>query len=261
MASPLAEAHIEGQRRLRVLVASAVTQIWRSLPGYDRPNLDEWLSRVVPLVLAGQRQSAALTEAYLARSLERQPLGINPAVLIGAAVRNGTAPETVYERPFVTLWTALKRGAQFEDALAQGLDRATSTAATDVQLSMTHTVASVSAADPMVSGFRRVTDGNACALCRIASTQRYHRGDLLPIHSHCGCGVLPIVGQPTGQVIDRDLLRQLKADGEVQKITAQRQRARAREESGIDEPAVHEHGELGPVLTNPAHDFTSISDI
>lgn len=251
-----AEAHVIAQERLRAIVVAAVAAAWAALPRYDRDQVEPWLATVVPLVLAGQRQSVALTEAFIARALRRQPLGVNPANLIGAAVRNGTAPQEVYQRPFVNVWTALKDGKEFEQAVAEGLDRATSAAATDVQLSMRATAAAVGGADPGIYGWQRVTDGNACDLCLIASTQRYHKADLLPIHNHCGCSVAPIT-EPSGQVIDRALYRRLKAEGAIDKITAQRQRRREREaaEPPAEAEVVH-HGELGPVLVDPAHTFT-----
>jgi hypothetical protein len=256
MASALAQAHILGELRLRRLVAAAVERIWRELPGHDRENVDEWLSLVLPIVVAAQRQSASLTEAYLARERRRQPLGVDLAGVTGAAVRNGAQPAEVYERPFVTLWGKLGAGTPFADAFSAGLSRATASAATDVQLSMRATASAVGQADPGIYGFERVPDGDACELCLIASTQRYHVEDLAPIHDRCGCTVAPIT-EPTGQVINRDLYRQLKSEGAMDRITDQRQRAQLRE-SGIDAVAVRSHGELGPVLTDAAHDFTQL---
>src|SRR4051794_3698889 len=107
MSSALARAHILGGARLREGAAQALTRIWQGLPSHDRVNLDQWLSEALPVVEAAQRQSVALTTAYLARALERQPVGLDVTALIGAAARNDTPPETVYERPFITLWSEL----------------------------------------------------------------------------------------------------------------------------------------------------------
>lgn len=231
MPSPLVEAHIEGERRLRVLVTQGVERIWRELPGYDRANVDQWLSQVLPLVSAGQRASVALTEGYLARVLGRLPLGLNPDELIGAAVRNGTPPGEVYQRPFVTVWTALGAGTGFADAVNAGLARATSSAAMDVQLAMRGTANAVQEADDGVFGFTRVADGGACTFCSEVDGAYVKSADAMPLHNNCGCGLEP--------------------------LTAPHPRA-AKLPSGV---AVHQHGELGPVLTDPAHDFTSSSDI
>lgn len=265
MSAGAARAHIAGEKRLRDLVAAALVSLWAGLSGYDEENVDEWLTRALPVVLGAQRQSVALTEAFFARSLGRQPLGVNPTNLIGPGVRNGSDPREVYRRPFVTLWSGLKESKPFEEAAQAALERATVTAQTDVQLSMRATAREIAQADPEIFGFRRVTDGDACDLCLIASTQRYHVSDLLPIHGRCGCGVEPIT-EPTDRVIDSDLLRKLKAEGAIDKITRQRRAARLKER-GQDPPAedeppltaeVREHGELGPVLVNADHHFTQL---
>lgn len=254
MSLVLARAHILGQERLRELVERAVTVAWAGLPGYDERDVDPFVAQVAPVVLAAQHQSVALTDAYLARALGRQPLGLNAGQLTGPAARNGTTPDEEWRRPFITVWTALSRNRPYDGAVAAGLHRAQGMAAMDVQLSMRGTVAAITEADDSIVGYQRVTDGKACTLCQIASTQRYHRGDLLPIHTHCGCGVVPIIGEDRGQVIDPTRLASLKEAGEINRLTAQRQAARARGQQ-TTEPVVHEHGELGPVLTDSSHHF------
>lgn len=220
----LALAHIEGQRKLRVAAETAVLTVWRSLPGYDRENVDEWLSRVLPVLDATKRRSVALTDTYLARAVGRRPLRIDPVAVTGK-IRAGAAPEEVYERPFITLWGHLGEGGLWQDAQAVALRRAMTTAATDVQLSMRQAVAEIGREDRDIYGFERVPNPGSCELCMIASTQRYHSFDLMPIHDNCGCGVAPIT-EPTGQVINRDLYRELKADGAMDRQTRQRMAAR-----------------------------------
>lgn len=234
----LAEAHILAQARLRAWAVEAVTATWRSLPAYDEADLAAWLARVQPVVLAAQRQSVSLTNAYIARAMERQPLAIDTAQIVGAAARNGTDPAEVYRRPFVTVWTALKGGTPYADALAAGLARAASTAATDVQLAMRGATDQIGHLDTAIVGFRRVADAGACKLCVAAAAQRYHVGQLMPIHNHCGCGVEPLA--------DEADLAPSTARYEASKTGAEPQ-----------DIAVHEHGELGPVLTEPGQHFTT----
>lgn len=209
----------------------AVEAIWADLPGYDRPNVDQWLSRVLPVVLTAQRSSVALTEAYLAQALGRQPLGVNPSELVGAGVRAGVPPADVYERPFITLWSALGEGRPFADAVGAGLARATATAAMDVQLSMRATAGAVQGADEAIYGYQRVADAGACEFCSAVDGAYVKSGDAMPLHNNCGCGLEP--------------------------LTAPHPRA-AKLPSGV---AVHSHGELGAVLGSPEHDFTGPSDL
>ena len=234
----LAQAHIEGQRRLRDLASRGVSTIWRELPGYDEDDVDRFLARAVPFVLASQRQSISLTEAFLARELGRRPIGLDPASILGAGIRNGTPPEQVYRRPFVTVWTALGNSRPWQDAVNEGLARLVSTAQTDVQLAMRQTLRDVGQADDLIVGYARVPDGNACDFCRLVAGQRYTTEDLMPIHNHCGCGVDVITSENRHEFTGKRA-----NDLAVPK----------------DAPPVEiaEHGELGPVLVNGDHTFTT----
>lgn len=229
MASALTLAHIEAQRRLRQAVVRGVEGIWRGLPGYDRPNVDEWLSRVLPVVAAGQRQSALLTDAYLARSLERAPIGLNIERL--STVRGDTSPAEAYERPFITLWSSLSSGVAFTEAKSAALARAASMARWDVQATMRATAGAVQEADDGIFGFERVADASACAFCQEVDGAYVKSGDAMPLHNGCGCGLEPLTAP---------------------------HRLAAKLPSGV---AVHQHGEMGPVLVSPDHDFTTESDL
>lgn len=239
--SALTDAHITTLARLRRIATTAVGTIWTGLPAHNRENLDEWLSTVVPVVHAAQRQSAAITNAFLAQAVGRQPLPVDLAAMTGAAVRNGTPPETVYERPFITVWSALKDGRELPDALKQGLDRATSAAEMDVQLAMRETLRQVGDADRLILGYQRVPDPGACEFCRVAATQRYRTSDLFPLHNRCGCGVDVIRGTQRPDFsgrYDRDIVT----------------------DDGVH-AAVRDHGELGPVLVDGRQKFTTFADI
>jgi len=231
MSSTLVRAHISAEHQLRQLVKRATVAIWRGLPGYNRPDLDTWTGSIVPVIEAAQRQSVALTEGYLARALERQPLGLDPAELIGPAVRNGADPAEVYARSFVTVWTALKDGRPYEDAVAAGLARATETAAMDVQLSARATFEAAGQADDNIYGYQRVADGGACAFCQAIDGAYVKSADAMALHNNCGCSLEP--------------------------LTAPHPLA-ARLPSGV---AVNQHGELGAVLGGADHSFTGPSGL
>jgi hypothetical protein len=229
MASRLSDSHILAQERLRALLKRLLTQAWGSLPGYDEEDVAPWLKTVVPLVLAGQRQSVALTNAYVARALARPPLEINPDEVIGR-VRGNTTPEQAYRRPFVTIWTALQAGTAWADAVNQGLERATSTGDMDVQMASRGTFAALQDADPGIRGYQRAADGNACEFCLLVDGAFVKSADAMPLHNHCGCSLEPVLDDVTPTPLPEGV-------------------------------AVHEHGELGLVLGDPAHDFTSAADV
>ena len=223
----LVDAQIAAQARLRRAVAQAVEQQWRALPTIRDSTLDRWLAQVLPVVSAGQRASAVLTNAYISRAVGQAPYPIPPEAVIGAAVRGGTDPREVYSRPFVTVWSKLGEGQSWEAATAAGLARATSAAAMDVQLTQRATAAAAQQADPGIYGYRRVADPGACSFCEMVDGAFVKDGDAMPLHNHCGCSVEPIYTTrpavtPTPQGV-----------------------------------GVQQHGELGAVLTDPAHDFTT----
>lgn len=234
MSLELARSHVDAQARIRERVEQGVGAAWSSLGAYNESDVDRFLERAVPLVQAGESAAITALGVYLAQELGRRPEAVDVSEVL-AGIRGGVSPDEVYRRPFVAVWSALRDGVLWEDAVSLGLDRAVGAAATDVQLAMTHGMSAYSGVDGGIYGFQRVPNAGACQLCLIASTQRYHSGQLMPIHSHCGCGVAPIT-EPSGQIINRDRYERIKRGSDVKL-------------------RVREHGELGPVLTNADHSF------
>lgn len=223
---PLVKAHIEIERRLQSTASRAVGNAWQQLGSWDETDVEIFLSRAVPIVGSAQRQSVAVTDAFIARYLGRSPIGIDPDQ-IAAATRNGTTLEDVYRRPFVTLWADLKAGRQFDDGITAAGARAAGSAAMDVQLAMRETANYIDRTDSSFNGYRRVANGGACAFCLEIDGAYVSYEDVMALHDRCNCGVEPNTGddQPPRQ-------------------------------SDAENTAINQHGELGPVLGDPGHDFT-----
>lgn len=251
---------------VRARVLDFVQRTWNGLDDYRDADIDRFVAVVVPVVTGGQVQIAGLTDAYLA-TIETavlgdvaRPAGV-PRSLITDDVMRGVPAADVYGRAGPTVWTALANGSTMTAAVAAGLDRMLATAATDLQLAKTHTSRFVLGGKDHVVGYRRVLEGRrSCGLCVVASTQRYHKDDLMPIHGRCDCGVEPIFGgADPGQVIDTSTLDGLHAHIEDRFGVADR---------GGRDPVdfrsvlvTHEHGELGPVLAVKGQQFTDDPDI
>lgn len=236
----LADRQIQLNQRLRLSTEAAVRRIWGALPNYDRPSVDQWLSQVLPVIEAAQRQEVALTQAYLTAALDRPVQGVDPAGLIGRAARAGTDPEVVYTRPFIHVWQALANGRPYVEAVDVGLARAVSSSATDVQLSMRDTLKAVGDIDPSIAGYQRVADPGACEYCLLLDGAQFRTDDPMPIHNFCGCGVEPVVY--TRGFDNRNNLAKFNAD----------------KTSIPDGVKVNDHGELGPVLGDPDQHFTKL---
>lgn len=234
MASRLAAVHRREVARLRAAAALAAQLAFDDLPSIDQRHMADFLEQVVPVVGAAQSNAVALTDAYMADylsalDLPREARGLDPA-----KYGRGVPPETVYARPFVHTWTKQRDGMEPVEARRFGRFMAGQLANTDVQIAARGASSEWMRSEPRIVGYRRVIGPGACKFCTLVSTQRYHTGDLLPIHPSCGCGTEPIVGtHDPGQVIDPDRLAELK---------------------GVEVKTVN-HGELGPTLYDAAHVF------
>lgn len=221
----LTDAHITTLAAIRDLVRRGVTQAWTDLPGYNDEQVARFLEQAVPVVAAGRMKAAALTDAYIAAQLGRAPLGIVPPT-----IRDGVPVEEVYRRPFVTVWTALSAGSRYDEAVSAGLARATNLAATDVQLTMRATFDQAQQRDRSIRGYTRRADAGACKFCQLVDGAFVKSASAMPLHPGCGCGLEPVLSRlPVTPTPD-----------------------------GV---AVHTHGELGPTLGAPEHDFTSAADL
>lgn len=251
--------------RLRRQLVRYLTLTWGSLDDYRAPDIEAFVATVVPTVEGSLRQMAVMTDAYLAAvetvvTGERtRPVGA-PETSVEAL--RGVPAEQVYARGGVALWTALSEGKAFSDAIELGLDRITNIGTTDLQLAKTHTTKAILAKKDNVSGYRRVLEGSkSCGMCVVASTQRYRRGDLMPIHGGCDCGVLPIYGEDPGRVIDPDTLDNIhdriaeRFGADVMDQTRKRGDSVPRYQDVL---VTHDHGEIGPVLAVRGQHFTSL---
>lgn len=238
----------EVRRRVLAFVEAA----WRAQGSYRDADVQRLVALIVPRVQAGQVQIASLTSSYIAA------LTSVPAVPVDRAevtMGRGVAPEDVYQRPAVEVYTALAAGAPLDAAVDAGLTRLSSLAATDMQMAKVRQ-SRTSMRRSGVQRYRRVLRGaENCALCLLASTQRYWVGDLSPIHPGCDCDVAPIPrGTPAGQVIDPETL------AETHRAVAEKLGVAYADGRGIDYRKlvlVREHGEYGPTLTMRAHRFTN----
>ncbi len=302
--------------RVRLSIGAQALARWRQVGNVDDAAALAFVQVVVPIIGSAQATAVAATRAYLGAAIGEQ---VDVDVDRALATR-GVDPAEVYRRPVVVARTALAEGRSWAEAMRLAGDRVVQLAETDVALAARDASRQVLQGSSRVVGYRRVTDGQACPLCNLAATQRYHVEQLMPIHGRCGCTVAPIVGAADpGRIIDRQALAKLKADGVLDERSLQRrvaeaddvvasyrdraahwrreaatttdQQAETRYAKRADEwaakadaraaelaqdrerlaavrsgrlerlTAVHEHGELGPTLTDAGHAFTGPAGI
>lgn len=256
------------RRNLSERLIITLIRIFLGLESWRDADADRFVAQVVPVVQGGQRALAALTAAYVADQASQAlgrvigPPGVPDREAIN--LRAGIDPEAVYRRPFVTVYTALARGESLTRALHLGEVRLREIAEMDLQ--QTYARASRAAMRGLPESarprfWRRELQGQEnCALCVVASTQRYRVEDLNPIHPGCDCRVQPIYGRDPGQVIAPDLLEQVH--GAVQTLTGKADRgARAPDYRHLVVQMTRDHGELGPLLVRPNNRFTGPEDL
>lgn len=226
-----------------------------------------FVQAAVPTVAGAQRSLAALTAAFIADHASKalRHRFAPPGVPESASVNlRGVDPRAVYERPFVALRTALSKGESLTRAVEVGQNRLREIAEGDMQLTYAHASRAAMNSlpgDGRPTGWRRVLVGpENCAMCVVASTQRYHRGQLNPIHPACNCTVEPIYGPDRGQVIEPDLLKQVHAA--VHDLTgAHDAGARSPDYRKLLTQITAEHGELGQMLIRPLDHFTGPGEL
>lgn len=256
---------------IRDKVQTTTDAAWNGLGSWNDSDVETFASRVVPVVEAGQMQTAAITDVYLSSTLTEMGLDSAPVGMDAAEVTalRPVPPGEVYRRPFVDTWTSLKNGAEFQVALNVGASRLKGLVEDDLSLAHRHAVvASLSGRPDIVTGYRRVirpeSKTGTCGLCVAAASQRYSTEHLLPIHTHCHCDVLPILKfpgsrstvDPGAKFNDEDILALYEkgsslssASGASGTAAADLKEVRFR---------VDEHGELGPTLSRAGDNFAHV---
>lgn len=240
---------------VRTRLTDYAVSLWGSLGSWRDADIDRFVDTIVPKVLAGQRTIANLTDNYLAQVTDTKTAGA-----INVENIRGVPDQKVYRRPAVTLYRELSKGKKLDDAQKSATSRLGSLVATGLQMAHVRQAQYSLQGNGGVEAFRRVLQGPGdCALCILASTQRYWKGDLLPIHPGCNCTVDSLgVGDHFDQVLDQDQLA---------RVHSQVEGFAGSSDTGGRTPdyrkmiVVRDHGEIGPLLTWKHQQFTVPTDI
>jgi hypothetical protein len=205
-AAQLLAARAYGVRALaiRAGLQSATVGIFDALGDYSA--VAPFVDQAVPLSVAAQRGLVSLLGGYLSTVTGERTALDAVASWVGDAARPDDMRDS-WSVPFYSMWKALGEGAEFDQAAELARASIESNAATDLAFAQGHAMADLSEAVEGVVGYRRVLAGVGCDFCATAATQRYHTGDLMPIHPNCQCSVAPIIGtSDPGRVINAEVL-------------------------------------------------------
>ena len=255
----LALADRQAAARLRIsdVLSVLLLRLWKAFTGYYSPeDSARFAQQAAVAVAAAQRQTARMTAQYLLRVLDLQGAARAPTRVELPPSLRGVEPTEVYERPVAEYRYHRSQDANDAEAKERGQVRLLDLADMDVTTAMREASRQVLDGRRDVRGYRRVihpelSAGGVCGLCIAASDRIYERGELLPLHELCKCGVMPIVGDsdPGRSLNRKDLEALYRAAGGTDRARLKRVRYQ-----------VNEHGELGPVLSEQGHRFRDAED-
>ena len=245
---------VEHQRRLSVLADNAADEaegLFFAVGLYgadvDRVFYENWLPVWEGYVAASFTDAVANIQTHELLATGTVTEGI--VAPDDWSTLRGVPSEQVWRRPFLQGWAT--------QSVDQAVDRLRQIATTDVQLASRMGEHAAMNRSKVITGYRRVLGPPPnCLLCIAASTQKYGKRTLKPIHSRCKCGVQPIFGKgqvdktsyteakkllPPGTKLDGRTLKRFRVDGPLPETTI-----------GIAD-------ELGPVLYDGRHAITTLS--
>lgn len=241
MADPITRKYQAELKRTREAVTSRVSSYWDRLPDFRDNRIPGFLAATLPVVEAGQQRAVALTSAYLSRRLNLPPVGLNVAALTGANIRNGVEPAVVYRRAFETVWSSIE-SIGYAAAVQKGLARLSATADMDVAISSRNAnLAFRETKGARIIGWTRISELNCCEYCQSIDGTQTGPTEPLPLHNRCGCTAEPITQQSSFSNTA------LIALGAVIGTAV-----------GV---VIHDHGELGPVITAAGDHFTTEAEL
>ncbi|GEL19352.1 hypothetical protein [Pseudonocardia asaccharolytica] len=263
----VSEGFAQRRRALSERLIDALVALFLGLGSWRDEDAARFVAQAVPLVEGAQHTLAGLVAYFTAvQASEAVGVPVAPPPIPAEDVtglRAGVTPAEVYRRPFTTVYTGLGRGLDLPTAVERGATRLQEITEMDLQQTYARAARSAMRSLPgraRPTGWRRVLVGPGnCALCVVASTQRYTLADLNPIHPGCDCTVAALYG---GQehVIEPELLE--RVHGAVEELTGQADRgARAPDYRKLVVSMTREHGELGPLLVRPLDRFTTAAQL
>lgn len=236
------------QDRVADNLLAAILTLWTAFSAYYAgASVVAFAQRMARLVILAQKRAGGITEAHLRQQFRRLGYELPTGTLVDLpdALRFGADEAEVYQRPIREIRYLVSTGIPLQEAVQSATDRIEEQISLDLQLARTAAAQQIiyNTAPKIVTGYRRVIhpeEGNVCGLCIAASDRIYPRAELLPIHAHCKCTVLPIVlGEDPGAKINyQDVTRIYAAAGsngsaELKKVRVE----------------FTPHGEMGRILT------------
>lgn len=249
----LAERQASARSRVATTTLRLVTGQFDAVADPRDPEVIETVARTtLRLIQGGQSATANSTAAYLRAVLSQitsRHIALAAGVAVGgialaATLRAVEDPARVYYRAFEQWRYARSIGMPEAEAKAKGRDRLERQVSNDLGMAMRQAAFETLEGTDEAIGYRRIlrpemSKGSACGLCIVAADRMYRTSELLPIHTHCVCDVMPVTRahDPGRELNADDLFRLYDVAGSNTAADLRTIRVR-----------VDDHGELGPIL-------------
>lgn len=248
--------------RMADLTTSAANQardVWADFTDWYTPAaIAARAAEAAAVSLTAQETVAELMAQYVAElnAVARGDTKIPVPRVPIPEIRGGTDLQTVHERTAKAYRLDYAKHQNNEDALQAALAREMALIEADLMLAARQAQQDAMV-DLEVDRYRRLlrpelSRTGSCGLCLAASLQVYSVEDLLPIHEHCKCLTVPLIG-------DHDPASVLNnAD---KRAIYESVDARTKTELSHVRVQIREHGEYGPTLTVRGQHFTGPQDV
>lgn len=247
----LLEAQARGYTLVAAMLIRQLVNLWQGFDKwYDGDLVQAHSARSATIVESAQKTVRFQTLSYMKfvyQQFDDLPFPSEAEIdaLNDEALDRLVSPLDEWNRPAEQFRYAKSTGSSDDEALQIALDRVEALGDLDLELAMRNEASRIVRATPKVTGYRRVIhpelseSKQSCGLCIAASTRIYKKKELMPLHDHCNCGVMPIVGvEDPGHVFNEEDLTALYG---LSGGTGRQALSRVRYK-------ITEHGEVGPYL-------------
>lgn len=257
--------HTAGKALLDERTIAAVRAAYAGVNFYDPAEVTQAAEQAADASNVAQTLAAGLMAQYLATILSTMTGEdlVTPSILL-PPIRFGADMPDVFRRPIKLFRLKVSQGVEPEEAYRQAMQLAGILTETNNSLATreaSRQVLTLVGPDVGVTGYRRVlrpelSRTGSCGLCIVASDQVYKRGDLLPLHARCNCSVMVIIGEAGGPGDPGNSFNNL----DLATLYAEADSTHAYDLKKL-RVRVANHGELGLVLTDRKHAFSTLSDL
>jgi hypothetical protein len=187
--SRLHATHRQRQQQTQATVGAMLARLVRALPDLSDDAAELYVARAVPVIVAGQRNAAALAAGYVRAAAPTLRRDRPPDLSLGALAVTAETPWVA--SPIIRGRAKLAQGLAWAEALDAAGAYAGELASGDLQRAMRFGLDAGADAVGARVRWRKELSGGACPWCVTVAAGSYTSADSVPFHEHDRCSVAP----------------------------------------------------------------------